>query len=111
MRDPWTRGIRVEARYVDRDVAYTGSGPWPEFVHEFVGPDGVRRQHLLRPSGRFAKPRPTRTLWFVPDTGTSHTLGDPFTWLFITVVAGSVVLFLGGIALSLMPGLLIGVLG
>ncbi|MET9387822.1 hypothetical protein ABZY09_44205 [Streptomyces sp. NPDC002928] len=111
IRDPWTRGIRVEARYVDRDVAYTSSGPWPEFIYEFIGPDGVRREHALRPSGRFTKPRPTRILWFVPDNETSHTLGDPFTSLFITVMTGGVILFLGGIALFLMPGLLIGVLG
>ncbi|MFE0645219.1 hypothetical protein ACFW2Y_26950 [Streptomyces sp. NPDC058877] len=110
-RDPWTRGIRVEARYVGRDVAHTGSGPWPEFVYEFTDPDGVRREHALRPSGRFAKPRPTRTLWFVPDDETSHTLGDPFTALFISVVAAGALLLLGGIALCLMPGLLIGALG
>ncbi|MFJ3940212.1 hypothetical protein ACIPYR_12110 [Streptomyces parvus] len=110
-RDPWTRGIRVEARYVDRGTTFGSGGPWPMFVYEFTDPDGVVRKHELRPSGRFARPRPVRVLWFVPGERTSHTLGDPFTALFITVVTGGMLLFLGGIGLALMPGLLIGVLG
>ncbi|MHB9856883.1 hypothetical protein [Streptomyces sp. YIM S03343] len=109
--DPWTRGIRVEARYVDRDVGCTGSGPWPEVVYVFVDPDGVRREHALRLSARFARPRPTRTIWCVPGNGTSRTLGAPFASLFITVVTGGMILALGGIALFLMPGLLIDALG
>ncbi|MFE0705110.1 hypothetical protein [Streptomyces sp. NPDC058872] len=73
--------------------------------------DGIRREHALRPSGRFAKPRPTRPLCFVPDDETSHALGDPFTALFTSVVAAGGLLLLGGIALCRMPGLLIGALG
>ncbi|MFP3988198.1 hypothetical protein U9R90_11950 [Streptomyces sp. E11-3] len=111
VRDPWTRGIRVEARHVDSRTGHSSGGPWPEFVYEFTDPDGVRREHALRPSGRFSRPRPTRTLWFVPgDAPRGHTLGDPFTALFITVMAGGMALFLGGIAAFLMPGLLMGAL-
>jgi hypothetical protein len=110
VRDPWLRGIRVEAHYLDSRVSHIDSESWPEFIYEFTDSDGVRREHAVQPPTLFSKPPPKRTLWYVPDAETSHTLGDPFTDLFRTVVTAGMVLFLGCAALYFMPGLLIGVL-
>ncbi len=108
---PWTRGIRVEAHYTGSRVSRTRTGNWPEFTYEFTGPDGVLREHARQASSRFSRPAASCQLRFVPgDIPRTHTMGEPYTALFISIMTGLLTPAFGYAAIRLLPGLLLGAL-